>query len=157
MNLQPSADCLFCQIEQGKQQALVIYADEHCLAILDVFPLKPAHVLLLSRFHCERFEQLPPQVAQHLAKVTQELAQALTESGFATEGYNLVVNNGKVANQHIAHVHLHLIPRQKGDKLYLAWRYLTRFADRLFWAKRQRQLNEVAQVLREALAANNQQ
>ena len=158
MSLQTKSACLFCLIEQDKQPAQVIYADQHCVAILDAFPLKPAHVLILSRIHVERFEQLPVEIAQHLTRITQNIAVVLTETGFAAQGYNLVVNNGKVANQHIAHVHLHLIPRQQGDRLTMAWRYLTRFVvDRLFWSKRQQQLAKIAESLRQAIKSSVQQ
>ena len=122
-------NCIFCQIVQGQQPAYEIYRDQQCVAILDVFPLKAGHILLISNQHAERFEQLPIDVAQHMATVAQRLAKAQAKAGFGEQGYNIVVNNGKVANQHIPHVHLHLIPRSRFDSIYLTWRYFTRFID----------------------------
>lgn len=148
MNSDKQQECLFCQVVSGDVDAHEIYRDEHCVAILDIFPLKPGHLLLISKHHAERFEQLPAQQAVHLSQVAQKLAVGLTKAGFAEQGYNLVINNGKVANQHIPHVHMHLIPRQKGDRIYVFWRYLTRFADQLVMKRKHQKLARLATILR---------
>jgi histidine triad (HIT) family protein len=131
-------------MNKGNVACHEVYRDEHCFAILDIFPLKPGHLLLISNIHAERFEQLPQHVAAHLALMAQKLAKAQQQAGFGEQGYNLVINNGKVANQHIPHVHLHLIPRQKGDRWYFAWRYLTRFLDAVVMKRKQQGLAEIA-------------
>lgn len=141
-------ECLFCQIVDGKAKAHEIYRDEHCVVILDIFPLKPAHLLLISKHHAERFEQLPAEQVTHMSVIAQKMAVVLTDAGFANQGYNMVINNGKVANQHVPHVHIHLIPRQKGDRIYLFWRYITRFFDQLMMASKQKKLAEMATQLR---------
>jgi histidine triad (HIT) family protein len=133
----------------GEVESHEIYRDEHCVAILDIFPLKPGHLLLISHHHAERFEQLPAQQAAHMSNMAQKLASTLTKAGFAEQGYNLVINNGKVANQHIPHVHMHLIPRQKGDRILVLWRYMTRFTDQLMMTRKQKKLAQLASVLRE--------
>ena len=151
MSSEQQQACLFCQVVSEEIDSHEIYRDDHCVAILDIFPLKPGHVLLISNYHAERFEQLPTEQATHMSQIAQKLATTLTNAGLADDGYNLVINNGKVANQHIPHVHMHLIPRRKGDRITIFWRYLTRFADQLIMARKHKKLAQMAAQIREFL------
>ena len=120
-------DCIFCQIIAGNLPAALVYRDEHCIAFMDVHPLGQGHVLLIPLQHVEKLEQLHAHNRQHLYQVFDTLVAAQRRAGFGVEGTHLIVNDGKATNQHIAHAHLHLVPRKRGDALGFGWRLLLHF------------------------------
>lgn len=120
--------CIFCQIAAGTLPAAPVYRDSHCLAFMDVHPLGRGHVLLVPLLHVEKLEQLPGSVRQHLFQVFDQLLAAQRRAGFGVEGTHLIVNDGKATNQHIAHAHLHLVPRRRGDALGFGWRLFLHFS-----------------------------
>lgn len=120
-------DCIFCQIVAGTAPAAEVYRDEHCMALMDVHPLGQGHVLLIPLQHVEKLEQLTAPSRQHLYQVFDNLVAAQRRAGFGVAGTHLIVNDGKATNQHIAHAHLHLVPRKRGDALGFGWRLLLHF------------------------------
>lgn len=119
--------CLFCKIAAGTEPAVVVHRDAHCLAFMDVHPLAPGHVLLVPLAHAERLDQLDAATRAHLYRTMDALIAAQRAAGLGVEGSQLIVNDGRAANQHIPHVHLHLVPRRRGDALGFFWRVLLHF------------------------------
>ena len=119
--------CVFCAIADGQLPAHIIHQDEHFLVLLDIFPLRPAHVLIVAKGHAPFLADLPSQPRDALLALADRLAKALYRSEPDVLGINLLLNDGPVANQHVPHLHLHLIPRRNGDLPALCWRILTRF------------------------------
>ncbi|WJN58131.1 HIT family protein [Pseudomonas sp. SO81] len=119
--------CVFCAIADGQLPAHIIHQDEHFLVLLDIFPLRPAHVLIVAKGHAPFLSDLPSQPRDALLALADRLAKALYRSEPDVLGINLLLNDGPVANQHVPHLHLHLIPRRNGDLPALCWRILTRF------------------------------
>jgi len=120
-------DCVFCAIAAGRLPAHLLHEDEHFLVLLDIFPLRPAHVLILSREHAPYLSDLSAAARLHLLALAERVTQALRLAGYGARGINLLINDGPAANQHVPHLHLHLIPRQPGDLGRVLWRLLTRF------------------------------
>jgi histidine triad (HIT) family protein len=120
-------DCIFCSIIAGALPAAQVYRDEQCIAFMDVHPLGQGHVLLIPLQHVEKLEQLQAATRQHLYRVFDQLVAAQRRAGFGVEGTHLIVNDGKATNQHIAHAHLHLVPRKRGDALGFGWRMFLHF------------------------------
>ncbi|MBD9417094.1 HIT family protein [Pseudomonas sp. PDM16] len=119
-------NCVFCAIADGQLPAHIIHEDEHFLVLLDIFPLRPTHVLIVARGHAPFLADLPSPPREALLALADRVAKALyREPGVL--GINLLLNDGPVANQHVPHLHLHLIPRRSGDLIALCWRILTRF------------------------------
>lgn len=119
-------NCVFCAIADGQLPAYIIHEDEHFLVLLDIFPLRPTHVLIVARGHAPFLADLPSPPREALLALADRVAKALyREPGVL--GINLLLNDGPVANQHVPHLHLHLIPRRSGDLIALCWRILTRF------------------------------
>ncbi|MFH6687247.1 HIT family protein [Cellulosimicrobium funkei] len=116
-----SAECPFCQILVGEDPAArVVYEDEHTLAI---FPLNPAtrgHTLVVPRRHVADVWGLTQEEGEHLARTTQVVAHAVHDA-LAPDGLNLIQSNGEVATQTVGHVHVHVVPRYRGDRLRLRW------------------------------------
>jgi len=143
-------ECVFCAIASEQLPAQRIYEDEHFIVLLDIYPLRPAHVLIVSREHAPFLKDLSSLPSEQLLPLAQRIAGALRAAGYGEQGINFLLNDGPAANQHVAHLHLHLIPRRAGDVVLLLWRALTRF---LPWARTglESRLQQEAQQLREAL------
>lgn len=143
--------CVFCAIADGQLPAQVIHADEHFIVLLDIFPLRPSHVLIVARGHAPFLADLPAAPREALLALADQVGRALYRSDPAVLGINLLINDGPVANQHVPHLHLHLIPRRAGDLPALCWRILTRFLP-LGRKRIEARLAREAERLRAALA-----
>ena len=106
--------CLFCQIVSGEKAASVVLDEARCFAFLDHRPLFPGHVLLVPRSHFETLAELPPELIEPLFAQTRRLAIAV-EAATGADGTFIAMNN-KVS-QSVPHLHVHLVPRRKGDVL----------------------------------------
>jgi histidine triad (HIT) family protein len=146
-------NCVFCAVVAGQLPAHLLYEDEHFLVLLDIFPLRPAHVLIVSRQHAPLLGDLAVPARDNLLALAARVAKALYGCPeLDVQGINLLLNDGPVANQHVAHLHLHLLPRRRGDVPALVWRILTRFLP-LGRQRIEARLQQEAQWLRRALQA----
>ena len=107
--------CVFCAILRGETEAAVVFEDEVSMAFLDHRPLLPGHVLLVPRVHADTLADLPADVVGPLFQNAQLLSRAV-ERGLDAEGSFLAVNN-KIS-QSVPHLHVHVVPRWKGDGLF---------------------------------------
>jgi histidine triad (HIT) family protein len=106
--------CLFCQIAAGSQPAHpVLLADEH-LAFLDHRPLFPGHLLLIPRDHVETLPDLPEGRVGGFFGAARLLCRAV-QGAMGAEGSFMAVNNR--VSQSVPHLHVHIVPRTKGDGL----------------------------------------
>jgi histidine triad (HIT) family protein len=146
--------CVFCAIVRGEMPASLVWEDEYCLAFMDIFPLHEGHVLVVPRQHAALLNQLPDALRDHLFRVACRVIAAQRDTGLHADGANLVVNDGKPANQHVPHVHIHLIPRDGGDLGAVGWRAMTRFFNpALRTAGHRQRLDALASRLRASLGA----
>jgi histidine triad (HIT) family protein len=106
--------CVFCAIVAGEAPAHVVLQDEVCLAFLDARPLFPGHLLLVPRAHRATLADVPPDEIARLFTNAQRLCRAL-EEGLEAEGEFVAVNNR--VSQSVPHVHVHVVPRRRGDGL----------------------------------------
>ncbi len=107
-------DCVFCKIVKGEIPADKIYEDENCLAFLDITPVNPGHILLVTKEHYENIYELPDEIFSKLAPIIKKLAIA-AKKGMDADGINIGMNNERPAGQIIPHVHFHIIPRFSND------------------------------------------
>ena len=106
--------CLFCKIIARDVEAVVVFEDEVSFAFLDYRPLFHGHCLLVPKQHFETFADLPKQLITPLFGNTQLLARAV-ESGLKAQGTFVAMNNR--VSQSVPHLHIHIVPRNKGDGL----------------------------------------
>ena len=106
--------CVFCEIVSGAKEAPIVHQDERTVAFLDHRPLFPGHVLLVPRGHHELLADLPAHLVGPLFQNARLLSRAVP-SALEAEGTFLAVNDG--VSQSVPHVHVHLVPRRKGDGL----------------------------------------
>jgi len=84
--------CIFCQIVSGKVQSKRVYEDEHVIAILDVNPANPGHVLIMPREHYSIMPQIPDEDVSHIFLVAKALSNALLRA-LEVQGSNIIVAN----------------------------------------------------------------
>jgi histidine triad (HIT) family protein len=106
--------CTFCAIVGGELSAHRVYADEHVEAFLDAKPLFLGHTLLVPRRHVVTLAELPTDQVPHFFAVAQQLDGAVVAATEA-DGSMTLINN--VVSQSVPHLHLHVIPRRRGDGL----------------------------------------
>jgi len=107
-------DCLFCRIIEGKVPSEKVYEDTAVFAFLDVFPASEGHTLVAPKKHFSKFTDMDAESVASLFEATRKITAAIEEA-FSAEGSNIGINDGKVAGQEVPHVHVHVIPRRKGD------------------------------------------
>jgi histidine triad (HIT) family protein len=107
-------DCPFCKVVAGQVPALVVLESEHTVGFLDHRPVFKGHVLLVPREHVVTLPELPAALRDPFLESAQWLARAMVD-GLGAQGSFVAVNN--VVSQSVAHLHLHVVPRTKGDGL----------------------------------------
>ena len=107
--------CIFCEIVAGRADASAFYEDDRVLAFLDLFPINPGHALVIPKTHAANLSELDAEDGKRVFEIAQRVADALRKSGVRCEGVNLFLADGEVAGQEVFHVHMHVIPRYKGD------------------------------------------
>ena len=108
------ARCAFCEIVAGHQPADVVLDEGGFLAFLDSRPVFPGHTLLIPRSHLETLEDLPDDLAGTFAVMARRLATAV-RIGTDAQGTFVALNN--TVSQSVPHLHVHVVPRTKGDGL----------------------------------------
>ena len=112
--MSPAAACLFCEIAAQQKPAARVYEDDTAVAFLDHSPVMLGHVLLVPRTHYATLTELPAAAVGPLFQVAQRLARAV-ETALGAGGTFVAMNN-KVS-QSVPHLHIHVVPRTKGDGL----------------------------------------
>lgn len=113
-------ECIFCSIAGGKIPASKIYEDKNIMSFLDIMPANKGHCLVVPKKHYETLLDISDEDLKNLILTAKNVAKALSLS-IGNGSYNIVMNNGKEAGQMVAHAHIHIIPRFKGDRLRLKW------------------------------------
>lgn len=108
--------CIFCQIVDGKIQSRRVFEDEKVVAILDINPANPGHVLLLTREHYSIMPQLPDDEIAHVFMAAKSLSNSMLR-GIEVQGTNIIVANGVAAGQRAQHFMVHIIPRKENDSI----------------------------------------
>jgi histidine triad (HIT) family protein len=106
--------CIFCQIVAGVIPAQVVLDETDLLGFLDTRPVFKGHVLLVPRQHVDTLPDLPGRLRAPLLEATQRLSTAVVE-GLGAQGSFVATNN--VVSQSVPHLHVHVVPRTKGDGL----------------------------------------
>lgn len=106
--------CTFCEIVAGEADAPVVLDTAEVMAFLDHRPLFPGHTLVIPRRHVVTIEDLPDALAGPLLGAARRVASALRVA-VGAEGAFVAMNN--VVSQSVPHLHVHVVPRRKGDGL----------------------------------------
>ncbi len=112
--------CVFCDIVAGATPAIRVYEDDDYLGILDIRPFTRGHTLVMPKRHTVDLTDTPPQTLADMMAIGQRIGKAARASELKADGNNVVLNDGRAAFQSVLHIHLHVVPRQNGDKLSFA-------------------------------------
>ena len=119
-------DCLFCRIIALDEPADLVLDRGAVAGFLDTRPVFPGHVLLVPRVHHELLADLPDAVVTELFTAARDVSAAVIDA-FGAQG-SFVANNNTVS-QSVPHVHVHVVPRRRGDGLRGFFWPRTRYAD----------------------------
>ncbi len=106
--------CVFCEIVDGRSGADLVLEEDRFVGFLDRRPVFRGHVLLVPRDHVETLPDLPADQRDGFLEAAQRLATAVVE-GLGAQGSFVAMNN--TVSQSVPHLHLHVVPRTKGDGL----------------------------------------
>lgn len=113
-------ECIFCKIAKKEIKSKVIYENNNFFSIPDANQVIDGHSLVISKKHFETTLDLPNSIATELLDCVKKTALKVMEQT-KSEGFNIINNNFKVAGQFVNHVHYHILPRKKGDKVPLLY------------------------------------
>ena len=135
------AECEFCEIVADGQE--LVLANDAVAAFLDRSPVFHGHVLIVPVAHTHTLADLPPETMAPMLQAAQTVMRALQEV-VGAQGTFVAMNN--IVSQSVAHLHLHVVPRKKGDGLRGFFWPRHRYRD-------EAQRDEMRDRLREAIAA----
>ncbi|MBM9460816.1 HIT family protein [Nocardioides sp. zg-536] len=107
-------ECVFCAIVAGDAAAEMVLDEPDLVAFLDRRPVFKGHVLLVPRTHVATLPDLPAGLREPFLVAAQRLAAAVVD-GLGAQGSFVAINN--TVSQSVPHLHLHVVPRTKGDGL----------------------------------------
>ena len=113
-------DCLFCGIIEGAIPSEKIYEDDDVVAILDLYPVRPGHALVMPREHTKDFMSTDAELLARVITKVHKVA-GLVMKAMDADGFNLSVFNGRASGQEVFHLHFHIIPRKAGDGVRVGW------------------------------------
>ena len=102
-------DCLFCKIVAGDIPSTRVHEDDLIIAIRDIAPRSPTHILLLPRSHIPSALDLSEADAPIVGRIFAVAADLARSEGIAEAGYRLVSNVGRWGGQSVDHLHIHLM------------------------------------------------
>jgi histidine triad (HIT) family protein len=120
------AECLFCSIADGSVPADRVLETDDLVGFLDTRPVFKGHVLLVPREHVVTLPDLPAALRDPFLAAGQRLATAMVEA-LGAQGSFVAMNN--TVSQSVPHLHLHVVPRTKGDGLRGFFWPRTKYAD----------------------------
>ena len=109
-----SRECAFCDIIAGRAPAQIIFEEPEVIAFLDRRPVFAGHTLVVPRAHHVTFGDLPPPLMPKVLEVAQRVSRVIPDA-LGAQGTFVAMNN--IVSQSVPHLHVHVVPRTKGDGL----------------------------------------
>lgn len=102
-------DCPFCKIVNREIPADIVYEDEEVLAFNDINPQAPTHALIVPKHHIATLNDLEEKDLALVGRLSFAAAKLAKDSGFAEDGYRVVMNCNEKGGQSVYHIHMHLM------------------------------------------------
>ena len=109
--------CVFCRMlkEKNDKKNFIVTRTKHCFSVLNIYPYNNGHLLILPKRHVAELSELKKDERDELMDLLQN-SQALSKKTIKAQGFNVGMNLGKIAGAGFpGHLHIHLVPRWKGD------------------------------------------
>ncbi len=100
---------LFEKIAAREIPAEIVYEDDLVIAFRDIKPAAPVHILIVPRRGIPRIAEATPEDHQILGHLLLKAAEVAAKVGLASDGYRLVINNGRDAGESVPHLHCHIL------------------------------------------------
>lgn len=111
-------DCIFCKIIKGEIPSSKVYEDEEIIAINDINPVAPIHILVIPKKHIDCIAHLNEKDEHLIGKIYSVINKIAEEKGFKEQGFRVIVNSGKDGGQEVMHLHFHVLAGKKlGEKI----------------------------------------
>jgi histidine triad (HIT) family protein len=101
--------CIFCKIIERQQPAKIVYEDDQVVAIEDIRPQAPVHLLVMPRKHVPTLKDAESGDEPMMGHLFTVVAQLARERQLEARGYRAVINNGPWAGQTVCHLHVHVL------------------------------------------------
>ncbi len=119
--------CDFCEIAKGDQpETEVIWRADEWMAFFPLDPATPGHTLVIPRRHVPDLWEVDAKLGEELMGVAIRMGQAI-QAALRPDGLNLITSSGRVAEQSVFHLHLHLVPRWRDDGFGKIWPMESRY------------------------------
>jgi histidine triad (HIT) family protein len=102
-------DCIFCRIVEGTMPADVVHQDGAVLAMRDINPQAPTHLLVIPKEHVDSLDDIGRKEESLLGHLLRVASRVANEHGLSEGGYRVVINTGEGAGQSVPHLHVHVI------------------------------------------------
>ena len=108
----PDIECILCGVRDNDERvvSLKVYQDETLFTSLNLYPYNPGHLMVIPNRHVLRFIELTQDEIKHITRSIQGL-QLMLDELYNPTGYNVGMNEGKLAGGSIEHLHFHVVPR----------------------------------------------
>lgn len=101
-------NCIFCMIAKGQLESKKVYETDEVLAFDDIAPQAPVHTLIIPKEHFGSMQD-PGLSSDAVAAVFSAVPEVARLKGIDVDGYRIIVNNGRNANQTVGHLHVHVM------------------------------------------------
>ena len=118
MNQLTVNNCPFCKMVRHELSPVVVQEDNDILAVMDLYPAAPGHILVLPKEHFETIYTMPVEIGARIMTNAISIAKVLKQR-LSPDGLNLIQSNEVMAGQTVSHFHLHIVPRYKNDAIML--------------------------------------
>ncbi|MFH1171766.1 MAG: histidine triad nucleotide-binding protein [bacterium] len=103
------SDCLFCAIAQKRQASDVVFEDSELVAIRDIHPKAPTHLLIIPKRHLTSLAAAISDDGALLGRLLYRAKLLAEQEGIDRGGYKVVINTGRHGGQVVDHLHFHLL------------------------------------------------
>jgi len=107
-------ECIFCDIINDRISNYKIFDEGEVAAFLDILPISPGHTIVAPKSHVADVEDLTDEQLCDMMRAVKKIGKAMM-NGLNVKGYSVFLDNKSAANQHVPHVHFHVVPRKEGD------------------------------------------
>jgi len=122
-------DCPFCEIVAREDRDVrEVYRDAEVVAFFPTEPATLGHTLVIPRTHVRDIWGMTPDQAAVIARATLDVAHAIRRT-ISPDGLNVIQSNGEAATQSVMHLHVHVVPRWRDDRLGRIWPPETNYSD----------------------------
>ena len=114
-------ECIFCAkpAEDDDEANLIVHRGERCFVILNLYPYTNGHLMVAPYEHIGRLQEIPVETTAEMMALAQA-AMGRLEEVYEPHGYNVGLNQGRVAGAGVEHhIHLHVVPRWGGDTNFM--------------------------------------